>query len=238
MISDDEHAWREFNVRYSRLIYRCITRVTARFSAVVGPEDVREIYAMLCVGLLANDKRKLRSFEPGRGNKLGSWIGMLAIHTAYDYLRGVKREPKRGCMAEAEDLTSDVPDPCEAYAMRERAQYRRRPAAGLQRQGPRVHRALLRRGARAGADRAPHGHQREDRLLEKAQDPHPARGPARGAQAGGVARIAVPAPLELATMVDEPRASPGVHGRHVADRFRRLSGAGIEGAPLSVRLHG
>lgn len=121
MISDDEHAWREFNVRYSRLIYRCITRVTARFSAVVGPEDAREIYAMLCVGLLANDKRKLRSFEPGRGNKLGSWIGMLAIHAAYDYLRGVKREPKRGCMAEAEDLTSDVPDPCEAYAMRERA---------------------------------------------------------------------------------------------------------------------
>jgi len=121
MIADDENAWREFNVRYSRLIYRCITRVTARFSAVVGPEDVREIYAMLCVGLLANDKRKLRSFEPGRGNKLGSWIGMLAIHTAYDYLRGVKREPKRGCMAEAEDLTSDVPDPCEAYAMRERA---------------------------------------------------------------------------------------------------------------------
>ena len=34
MIADDENAWREFNVRYSRLIYRCITRVTARFSAV------------------------------------------------------------------------------------------------------------------------------------------------------------------------------------------------------------
>jgi RNA polymerase sigma-70 factor (ECF subfamily) len=121
MLADDEDAWREFNTRYSRLIYRCITRVTARFSAVVGPDDVREIYGMVCMGLLANDKRKLRSFEPGRGNKLGSWIGMLAIHTAYDFLRGVKREPKRGCLTEAEALSSELPDPYEVCVMRQRA---------------------------------------------------------------------------------------------------------------------
>jgi len=121
MMADDEDAWREFNARYSRLIYRCITRVTARFSAVVGPDDVREIYGMVCMGLLANDKRKLRSFEPSRGNKLGSWIGMLAIHTAYDFLRGIKREPKRGCLTEAEALSSELPDPFEVCVMRQRA---------------------------------------------------------------------------------------------------------------------
>jgi RNA polymerase sigma-70 factor (ECF subfamily) len=121
MIADQEGAWREFNTRYARLIYRCITRVTARFTAVVGPDDVREIYAMLCMQLLANDKRKLRSFEPGRGNKLGSWIGMLAIHSAYDYLRGLKREPKRGCLSEAESLSSELPDPYDVYVMRQRA---------------------------------------------------------------------------------------------------------------------
>jgi RNA polymerase sigma-70 factor (ECF subfamily) len=121
LVADDERAWREFNTRYSRLIYRCITRVTARFSAVVSAEDVREIYAMLCVGLLANDKRKLRSFEPGRGNKLGSWLGMLAIHTAYDHLRQVKREPRRASLSEAEQLTSTTEDPAEACELRERA---------------------------------------------------------------------------------------------------------------------
>jgi len=119
MIADDARAWREFNERYSRLIYRCITRVTARFSAVVGPDDVREIYAMLCVQLLANDKRKLRSFEPGRGNKLGSWIGMLAIHSAYDYLRSLKREPKRGALSEAEGLSSELPDPHDVCVLRQ-----------------------------------------------------------------------------------------------------------------------
>src|SRR5678815_4029559 len=70
MITDDERAWREFNTRYARLIYRCITRVTARFSAVVGADDVREIYATLWFQLLANDKKKLRSFQAERGNKL------------------------------------------------------------------------------------------------------------------------------------------------------------------------
>ncbi|MBK7582160.1 MAG: sigma-70 family RNA polymerase sigma factor [Myxococcales bacterium] len=119
MIADEERAWRDFNDRYARLIYRCITRVTSRFSAVVGPDDVREIYAMLCVQLLANDKRKLRSFEPGRGNKLGSWIGMLAIHSAYDHLRSLRREPKRGNLSEAEGLSSELPDPHDVCVLRQ-----------------------------------------------------------------------------------------------------------------------
>ncbi|MBN2195030.1 MAG: sigma-70 family RNA polymerase sigma factor [Polyangiaceae bacterium] len=121
LIADDPAAWREFTRRYSRLIHRCISRVTGRFAAILGPEDSREIYAFLCVQLLANDKRKLRSFEPGRGTKLGSWIGMLAIHSAYDHLRRVKREPRRGCLAEAEGLASEQLDPFESCAARQLA---------------------------------------------------------------------------------------------------------------------
>lgn len=121
LVAGEERGWREFNARYSRLIYRCITRVTGRFAPVVSAEDVREIYAMLCLQLLANDKHKLRSFEPNRGNKLGSWLGLLAIHTAYDYLRRVRREPRRGCVTEAEGISSELPDPFESLVLRERA---------------------------------------------------------------------------------------------------------------------
>lgn len=122
MLDDDERAWREFNRRYARLIYSCITRVTARFSSVIGQEDVREIHATLWFQLLANDKKKLRSFQTERGNKLSSWIGMLAIHTAYDYLRGVKREPQRTTLTEAETLSGDFADPCDILLWRERAE--------------------------------------------------------------------------------------------------------------------
>jgi RNA polymerase sigma-70 factor (ECF subfamily) len=70
---------------------------------------------------LANDKHKLRSFEPSRGNKLGTWLGMLATHCAYDYLRSVRREPTSVCLTEAETLTSEQHDPCDAAMLSERA---------------------------------------------------------------------------------------------------------------------
>jgi RNA polymerase sigma-70 factor (ECF subfamily) len=121
LLADDPHAWREFNARFSRLVLSTISRVTARFSAVVSQEDLREIYATFCVQLLANDKLKLRSFDPARGNKLSTWLGLLASHTAYDFLRGARREPRRAALSEAEDLCSSLPDPCESALMRERA---------------------------------------------------------------------------------------------------------------------
>ena len=121
LIADDARAWREFNTRFSRLILSTISRVTARFRGVVSQEDVREIYATFSVQLLANDKNKLRSFDPARGNKLSTWLGLLASHTAYDFLRSARREPKRAAMSEAEDLYTPLPDPCESALMRERA---------------------------------------------------------------------------------------------------------------------
>jgi RNA polymerase sigma-70 factor (ECF subfamily) len=121
LIADDPRAWREFNTRFSRLVLSTIGRVTARFSGVVSQEDLHEIYATFCVQLLANDKLKLRSFDPERGNKLSTWLGLLASHAAYDFLRGARREPRRAALSEAEDLSSNLPDPCESALMRERA---------------------------------------------------------------------------------------------------------------------
>lgn len=121
LLVDDAAAWREFNARYARLIYACISRVTARFGSVVHTDAVAEVYSMLCLGLLSNDKSKLRSYEAGRGSKLGTWLGLLATHTAYDYLRTVRRTPKCTDLSEAEQLSSDLPDPSEHTLVRERA---------------------------------------------------------------------------------------------------------------------
>ena len=38
MIGDEPWAWKEFQRRYDRLIHRCITKVTRRFTALVGPD--------------------------------------------------------------------------------------------------------------------------------------------------------------------------------------------------------
>jgi RNA polymerase sigma-70 factor, ECF subfamily len=122
LLGNDANAWRELNHRYARLVTSCIQRVVARFSKRVSVDAVEEIYATFSLKLLANDKHKLRSFEPHRGNKLGTWLGMLATHSAYDYLRSVRREPSPVCLTEAETLMSDHHDPCESAVLSERAQ--------------------------------------------------------------------------------------------------------------------
>ena len=121
LLASDANAWRELSQRYARLVTSCIQRVVARFAKRVSADAVEEIYATFSLKLLANDMHKLRSFEPSRGNKLGTWLGMLATHCAYDYLRSVRREPSAVCLTEAEALCSESEDPCESAVQNERA---------------------------------------------------------------------------------------------------------------------
>src|SRR5262249_47255599 len=119
LLSGSERAWREFHVQYDRLIFRCITKVTSDFTCI-NQDDIREIYATLLVQLLSNDMHKLRSFDRNKGNKFSSWIGLLAVNAAYDYLRVIKREPNRAPVTEAECILSDEPSPIEQLELSQR----------------------------------------------------------------------------------------------------------------------
>lgn len=121
MVAGSAQGWREFQRRYERLVHRCILKVTRRFSSILSQDDVHEIAAMLYLSLLANDMHKLRAFDPGRGNRFSSWIGLLAINCAYDTLRQRRREPNKAGLAEAADLASPLPDPFDTVTDHERA---------------------------------------------------------------------------------------------------------------------
>jgi RNA polymerase sigma-70 factor (ECF subfamily) len=121
MIEGEAGAWREFQAKYDRLIYRCITKVTARFAARLSTDDVKEIYATLLLQLLVNDKHKLRTFDPQRGNRFGSWIGLLAINAAYDHLRSIRRDAYRAPLTDAEGLSVETPSPHDICELRQRA---------------------------------------------------------------------------------------------------------------------
>src|SRR5260370_9305696 len=86
-------AWNELIRRFRGLVFRCITKVAAKYDAVLSNEDVNEIFGDMCFNLLRDDMRKLRAYDPTRGAKLGSWLGLLAINTPYDYLRQTSRRP-------------------------------------------------------------------------------------------------------------------------------------------------
>ena len=121
MLVGDSHAWRAFHARYDRLIYRCIAKVTARFSARMSGDDVAEIYATLLVQLCANDMGKLRGFEAGRGRRLSSWIGLLAVNCACDHLRELQQQPGHASLDEVADMGTEAPQPDEVLDHKERA---------------------------------------------------------------------------------------------------------------------
>jgi RNA polymerase sigma-70 factor (ECF subfamily) len=70
-------------------------RVCKRSGALsqLGQEDINEIFGDVCVNILRDDMHKLRAYDPARGARLSSWLGLLAINAAYDYLRQSMRRP-------------------------------------------------------------------------------------------------------------------------------------------------
>ncbi len=121
MLANDPAAWRDFQAKYDRLIMRCIAKVTGRFASMTSQDTVRDVYANLYVSLLGNDMHKLRTFDPERGNRFSSWMGLLAINAAYDYLRTLRREPRKESISEALDIVADAPDAFELTSERQRA---------------------------------------------------------------------------------------------------------------------
>ena len=120
MLVREGKAWREFHRRFDRLVFRCIHKVTGRFRSVLSEEDVNEIYAQFLVNITARDMKKLRAYQPDRGSKLSSWIGLLATNTAWDHLRKVARRPATSDLKDAEELRWDGISPHDALVTKER----------------------------------------------------------------------------------------------------------------------
>ena len=77
VLRSDARGWAELVRRYRPLIYRCITKVTLKYAPTLGGADLDEIYADVMMQLVRDDMHKLRIYNPARGTKLGSWIGMI-----------------------------------------------------------------------------------------------------------------------------------------------------------------
>jgi len=104
------------------MLSACISRVVQRFSRSVGSDDAKEVYSTLCLGLVVQDKRRLRSFERDRGTKLGTWLAMLAVHTAYDHLRSMRRKPAGVPIENVSDIVEPTPLPEELCIQQQRAE--------------------------------------------------------------------------------------------------------------------
>lgn len=117
LLDNDERAWRTFHARYGHRLQGAIMNVTRRFPQLTGNDHVDEIYGTLCLRLLCDDKRRLRSFDPRRGTPLGSWLCALARNSAHDFLRGRRREPWLSKLGDETSLAEPAADAPDAFGI-------------------------------------------------------------------------------------------------------------------------
>jgi RNA polymerase sigma-70 factor, ECF subfamily len=120
VLAHDEEAWQELIRRFRGLIFRCIGKVLCRYESVLSNEDASEIFSEVCLNLLRDDMKKLRRYDPERGTKLGSWIGLISINTAYDHLRVTSRQPVLDHIDGTADREDSGPSPLEQLLEKER----------------------------------------------------------------------------------------------------------------------
>lgn len=121
LIAHEHKAWRLFTTQYSGVVLSCIRRVLGRFSRVTSEHDIDEVYARFCSELLAHDCKKLRAYDPQKGSRLSTWLGLLASNATYDYLRRLKRDRVCDPLLDTDHHASGELSPYDQVALAERA---------------------------------------------------------------------------------------------------------------------
>lgn len=107
VLAREPAAWPTFFAKYERLVISCIRKVMRRYGAPFNEEDLEDLVSATALNIVKDDYKKLRAFDPTRGYKLSSWIGLIATNTAHDALR--RRGPTELWSAAALDDTAPVP---------------------------------------------------------------------------------------------------------------------------------
>jgi RNA polymerase sigma-70 factor (ECF subfamily) len=106
VLAGEPAAWPTFFARYERLVISCLRKVMQRWRAPFNEEDLEDLVSATALNIVKDDYKKLRAFDPARGYKLSSWIGLIATNTAHDALR--RRAPTELWSAAALDDTAPV----------------------------------------------------------------------------------------------------------------------------------
>jgi RNA polymerase sigma-70 factor (ECF subfamily) len=117
-------AWQVFFKKHERLILACLRRVYSRYHVPLPQEEMEDLVGAVCLDLVRDDYKKLRLFDPDRGYRLSSWVGLIATNVAHDALR--RRAPAATSADDAEspisELRSPLPDPLEQADQRQQVE--------------------------------------------------------------------------------------------------------------------
>jgi RNA polymerase sigma-70 factor (ECF subfamily) len=124
VLARKDGAWVSFYDRYERLVLACIRRVYQRYHVNCPQEDLEDLANTVCLQLVRDDYKKLRQYDPERGYKISSWLGLIATNVALDALR--RRGPSTYSLDDEDgpitEQPADVPAPDEVSMQNEQIQ--------------------------------------------------------------------------------------------------------------------
>lgn len=123
VIRGEALAWPAFYARFERLMRACVRRTLRWYGVRSSDTDLEDLLSGICLNIVKDDYRKLRMFDPARGYRLSSWVGLIATNTAIDALR--RREPEHAStddpMGQAHEVPAGTPTPFDQLHRREEA---------------------------------------------------------------------------------------------------------------------
>jgi len=87
LLSGDSRAFSEFYRRYHRLVASCVRKVFIKWSADFTEDEIDDVIGSVFLGFMQNDYKKLRMFDPNRGFRLSTWVGIIATNATVDHIR-------------------------------------------------------------------------------------------------------------------------------------------------------
>jgi RNA polymerase sigma-70 factor (ECF subfamily) len=133
-LGGDANAWTLFYARYSRIVSFAVSRVLRRYLGAFAEADLADLAAEVWAALLADDRRKLRCYDPARC-RLSSWLALLATNCTIDQLRlGAGPGPRSDDDDALTAIADARPSADELVAARQQAALARRALAQLKAQ--------------------------------------------------------------------------------------------------------
>jgi RNA polymerase sigma-70 factor (ECF subfamily) len=99
-----QRCWQSFVRTYERTIIGCILKVFRRYGVTSSSQDLDDLVADVWLALLRDDMHKLRQYQPDRGYRIASFIGLVATHLTIDHLRARRAH---AALDEAAEVASD-----------------------------------------------------------------------------------------------------------------------------------
>lgn len=87
LLRGEKSAFSEFYRRYQRLVASCVRKVFFKWSFDFTEDEIDDMISTVFLNFLQDDYKKLRMFDPGRGYRLSTWVGIITTNATVDHIR-------------------------------------------------------------------------------------------------------------------------------------------------------